>query len=453
MKSQDLELRRGVRQAAVDAGHGFDTLVVGAGFAGSVIAERLASQLGQRVLVVDKRPHIGGNAYDRHDDAGVLIHPYGPHIFHTNSADVFDYLSQFTAWRPYQHRVLASVDGQLVPMPINLDTVNRLYGLNLTSFELDDFFAKVAEKPAAVKTSEDVVVARVGRELYNKFFRGYTRKQWGLDPSELDASVTARVPTRTNRDDRYFTDTYQAMPLHGYTRMFERMLAHPNIKVMLNTDYREIAEFLPWRHMVYTGPIDAFFGHRNTASCPIAVWSFATRPSSQEQFQAVGTVNFPNDYAHTRVSEFKHLTGQRHHVDVGRLRISACAEGDPYYPGTPRREYGALCTGSTKPRPRNIAGRQLRRAAWPRTSTTTWTRSWRRHSRLFKKYRGKRMSSRRRWARVPRVLPVVFDLRRLIADQPPPWRRRRMMTVSNCGTGAECTINRVGDRWRDQIRI
>ena len=339
MKLQDSEARRCARMAAVEAGHGFDTLVVGAGFAGSVIAERLASQLGQRVLVVDKRPHIGGNAYDRHDDAGVLIHPYGPHIFHTNSADVFDYLSQFTPWRPYQHRVLASVDGQLVPMPINLDTVNQLYGLSLTSFELDDFFAKVAEKPEAIKTSEDVVVARVGRELYNKFFRGYTRKQWGLDPSELDASVTARVPTRTNRDGRYFTDTYQAMPLHGYTRMFERMLAHPNIKVMLNTDYREIAEFLPWRHMVYTGPIDAFFDHRH-GKLPYRSLEFRHETLAQKQFQAVGTVNFPNDFAYTRVSEFKHLTGQQHELTSVVYEYPR-VEGDPYYP-VPRAENTAM---------------------------------------------------------------------------------------------------------------
>ena len=193
---------------AIAARAGFDTLVVGAGFAGSVLAERLASQCDQRVLIVDKRPHIGGNAYDRHDDAGILIHPYGPHIFHTNSADIFEYLSQFTEWRPYQHRVLASVDGQQLPMPINLDTVNRLYGLNLTSFEMQGWLDSVAEKRERIETSEDVVVAKVGRDLYNKFFRGYTRKQWGLDPSELDASVTARVPTRTNRDDRYFADTY-----------------------------------------------------------------------------------------------------------------------------------------------------------------------------------------------------------------------------------------------------
>src|SRR3954469_18664735 len=200
----------------------FDYLIVGAGVAGSVLAERLANGSGKRVLICDKRPHVGGNAYDCYNDDGVLIHRYGPHIFHTNSQHVFEYLSRFTAWRPYEHRVLASVDGQRVPIPINLDTINRLYGLNLTSFELEGFFQKVAEHVEVVKTSEDVVVKRVGRELYEKFFRGYTRKQWGLDPSELDASVTSRVPTRTNRDDRYFTDTYQAMPLHGYTRMFER---------------------------------------------------------------------------------------------------------------------------------------------------------------------------------------------------------------------------------------
>ena len=241
-------------------GHaGFDYLVVGAGFAGSVLAERLANAAGKRVLVVDKRPHIGGNAYDRYDDSGLLVHPYGPHIFHTNSAEIFEYLSRFTEWRPYQHRVLASVDGLEVPIPINLDTVNRLYGLNLTAFEMEQWLASVAEKKDKILTSEDAVVSRVGRDLYNKFFRGYTRKHWGLDASELDASVTSRVPTRTNRDDRYFADTFQSMPKHGYTRMFENMLRHPNIKVMLNTDYRDVVDVLPWKHMVYTGPVDAFF--------------------------------------------------------------------------------------------------------------------------------------------------------------------------------------------------
>ncbi len=325
--------------AAVPGQRGFDYLVVGAGFAGSVLAERLATVLGQRVLVVDKRPHIGGNAYDRHDDAGVLVHPYGPHIFHTNCADIFDYLSRFTEWRPYQHRVLASVDGQLLPIPINLDTVNRLYGLHLTSFEMGRFLESVAEKPEAVRTSEDVVLGKVGRDLYNKFFRGYTRKQWGLDPCELDASVTARVPTRTNRDDRYFEDTFQAMPLHGYTRMFERMLAHPNIKLMLATDYREIVDLVPWRHMVYTGPVDAFFHHKH-GRLPYRSLEFRHVTLPQERHQAVGTVNYPNEYGYTRITEFKHLTGQRH-ACTSLVYEYPRAEGDPYYP-VPRPENAAL---------------------------------------------------------------------------------------------------------------
>lgn len=318
---------------------GFDYLIVGAGFAGSVLAERLASVLDQRVLVVDKRPHIGGNAYDRHDDAGVLVHPYGPHIFHTNCADIFAYLSRFTQWRPYQHRVLASVDGQQVPIPINLDTVNRLYGLHLTAFEMGPFLASLAEKPEAIRTSEDVVVSQVGRDLYNKFFRGYTRKQWGLDPSQLDASVTARVPTRTNRDDRYFEDTFQAIPLHGYTRMFERMLAHPNIRIMLSTDYREVVDLLPWRHMVYTGPIDAFFQCKH-GKLPYRSLEFHHVTLPQEQFQSVGTVNYPNDYGYTRVSEFKHITGQKHPC-TSLVYEYPRAEGDPYYP-VPRPENAAL---------------------------------------------------------------------------------------------------------------
>ncbi len=317
---------------------GFDYLIVGAGFAGSVLAERLAS-VGRRVLIVDRRPHIGGNAYDRYDDAGVLIHPYGPHIFHTNSAEVFAYLSRFTEWRPYQHRVLASVDGQQLPIPINLDTVNRLYGLNLTAFQVEEFFASVAEPVDQVRTSEDVVVGKVGRDLYNKFFRGYTRKQWGLDPSELDASVTARVPTRTNRDDRYFADTYQAMPLHGYTRMFEAMLAHPSIKVMLNTDYREIEDLIPHGHMIYTGPVDAFFDHQY-GRLPYRSLEFRHETHDTPQFLPVGTVNFPNDYAYTRVSEFKHITGQRHERTSVVYEYPQ-AEGDPYYP-VPRPENAEL---------------------------------------------------------------------------------------------------------------
>jgi UDP-galactopyranose mutase len=316
----------------------FDDLIVGAGFAGSVLAERLAN-IGRKVLIVDKRAHIGGNAFDKFDDAGILIHPYGPHIFHTNSLEALDYLGRFTAWRPYQHRVLASVDGQELPIPINLDTVNRMYNLNLTSFELEDFFANVAEKREKILTSEDVVIAKVGRELYEKFFRGYTRKQWALDPSELDASVTARVPTRTNRDDRYFTDTYQAIPLHGYTRLFERMLAHPNIKVMTQTDYREIIDFVPFSRMIYSGPIDAFFDCK-FGKLPYRSLEFRHQTLEQEQYQKVGTVNYPNDYQYTRISEFKHITGQTH-ASTSIVFEYPQAEGDPYYP-IPRPENKAL---------------------------------------------------------------------------------------------------------------
>ncbi|HYF41537.1 MAG TPA: UDP-galactopyranose mutase [Ramlibacter sp.] len=333
------EVFKSAVSAAVPGQQGFDYLIVGAGFAGSVLAERLATELNQRVLVVEKRPHIGGNAYDRYDDAGILIHPYGPHIFHTNSEYVFDYLSRFTDWRPYQHRVLAAVDGQLLPIPINLDTVNKLYGLNLTSFEVEKFFESVAEKKDDIRTSEDVVVNKVGRELYNKFFRGYTRKQWGMDPSELDASVTARVPTRTNRDDRYFADTFQAMPLHGYTRMFEKMLSHPNIKVMLNTDYREVVDLLPWKHMVYTGPVDAFFNYKY-GKLPYRSLEFRHETVPQEQFQPVGTVNYPNDYGYTRISEFKHITGQKHPLTSVVYEYPR-AEGDPYYP-VPKPENAEL---------------------------------------------------------------------------------------------------------------
>ena len=308
----------------------FDYLVVGAGFAGGVIAERLARVAGKKVLVVDRRNHIGGNAYDHYNDDGLLVHRYGPHIFHTNSREVFEYLSQFTQWRQYQHRVLASVDGQLLPIPINLDTINRLYGLNLNSFQVEEFFASKAEKVDRVRTSEDVVVSKVGRELYEKFFRGYTRKQWGLDPSELDASVTARVPTRTNRDDRYFTDTYQAMPKHGYTRLFENLLDHPNIHVLLNTDYRDVERIIPFREMVYTGPVDEFFDLR-FGKLPYRSLEFKHETVDQAVYQPAPVVNYPNDYLYTRVTEFKYLTGQEH-PKTSIVYEFPRAEGDPYYP-------------------------------------------------------------------------------------------------------------------------
>lgn len=319
----------------------YDVVVVGAGFAGAVLAERFAAEAGLQVLVVDRRPHIGGNAYDRHDDAGLLIHQYGPHIFHTNSTEVFGYLSRFTRWRPYEHRVLADVRGHQVPMPINRTTLNRLYGLDLrTDAEAADWLAARAEPVDKIETSEDVVVSAVGRDLYETFFRGYTRKQWGLDPSDLDKSVTSRVPTRTNTDDRYFTDVFQAMPLEGYTRLFGRMLDHANIRVETGVDYRDLVGSVTWDRLVFTGPIDEFFDHQ-FGPLPYRSLRFQHETLDQPTFQPVATVNYPDEATpYTRVTEYKHLTGQTHPQTSITYEYPA-AEGDPYYP-IPRPENQAL---------------------------------------------------------------------------------------------------------------
>lgn len=317
----------------------FDWLIVGAGFAGATLAERIATQRGETVLVIDRRPHIGGNAYDRHNDDGLLVHQYGPHIFHTNSAQIFEHLSQFTEWRPYEHRVLGVVDDQLVPIPINLDTVNKLYNLKLTSDELPAWFASRAEHVETIRTSEDVVVSVVGRELYEKFFQGYTRKQWGMDPSELDKSVTARVPTRTNHDDRYFTDNYQYMPKHGYTRMFEKMLAHPNIKVMTQTDFADIRDEVAYKRLIFSGPVDEYFDFRY-GKLPYRSLQFQHETHDVERLLPTGTVNYPQTEAYTRVSEYKHMTGQVHPKTAVTYEFPS-AVGDPYYP-IPRPENAAL---------------------------------------------------------------------------------------------------------------
>jgi UDP-galactopyranose mutase len=317
----------------------YDWLIVGAGFAGSVLAERLASVRNESVLLVDRRPHVGGNAYDRCNDAGLLIHQYGPHIFHTNSSKVAEYLSRFTEWRPYEHRVLACVDAKLVPIPINLETVNKLYDLNLTSDELLSWFAARAEPVNEVRTSEDVVVSTVGRELYEKFFRGYTRKQWGVDPSDLDKSVTSRVPTRTNCDSRYFTDSFQAMPKRGYTAMFRSMLDHPNITLALGTDYKDVKDVGCFRRVIYTGPIDEFFDHR-FGRLPYRSLRFKHVTLDKPNHQPVAVINYPQTEEYTRVTEYKHLTGQTHPMTALTYEYPS-AEGDPYYP-IPRPQNQAL---------------------------------------------------------------------------------------------------------------
>ncbi len=321
------------------SGKRYDYLVVGAGFAGSVIAERLASQHGARVLLIDRRPHVGGNAYDEPNEAGILYHKYGPHIFHTNSQQVVDYLSQFTDWRPYEHRVRAVVRDKLVPIPINRTTLNELFGLDLkTDKEAADYLASRAEPVDEIKTSEDVVINAVGRELYELFFRGYTRKQWGLDPSELDKQVTSRIPTRTNTDDRYFGDTFQAMPLEGYTKMFERMLDHPLIEKRLGTDFRDLKDQAHELadHIVYTGPIDEYFDFR-FGKLPYRSLKFDHQTLDKEWHQGVAVVNYPDEEVpYTRISEYKHLTGQDAPVTTITYEYPS-AEGDPYYP-IPRPE-------------------------------------------------------------------------------------------------------------------
>ncbi len=318
----------------------YDFLVVGAGFAGSVLAERLASS-GKRILICDRRDHIGGNAYDCHDAAGLLIHKYGPHIFHTNSDEIVAYLSRFTAWRPYQHRVLASVGDQLLPIPINRKTLNAVYGVNLADEkEAEAFLNSKAEPTPEIRTSRDVVISQVGMHLYRTFFEGYTRKQWGLDPSELDKSVTAGVPTRTSTDDRYFLDTFQAMPARGFTRMFENMLDHDNIDIQTGIDYRDLGSERLAPRTIFTGPIDAYFDHRFGA-LPYRSLQFRHETLNVEQFQPVAVVNYPSpDVAHTRITEYKHLTGQTH-MKTSISYEYATGEGDPYYP-IPRPENQAL---------------------------------------------------------------------------------------------------------------
>jgi len=317
----------------------YDYLIVGAGFAGSVLAERLASQHGARVLLIDRRPHVGGNAYDEPNEDGILYHKYGPHIFHTNSDQVVDYLSQFTEWRPYEHRVRAVVRDKLVPIPINRTTLNELFGLDLqTDEEAAEYLASRAEPVDDIKTSEDVVINAVGRELYELFFQGYTRKQWGLDPSELDKQVTSRIPTRTNTDDRYFGDKFQAMPLDGYTAMFEKMLDHPLIDKRLGTDFRDIKDraFEIADHVIYTGPIDEYFDFR-FGKLPYRSLKFDHQTLNEAQHQPVAVVNYPSpDVPYTRISEYKHLTGQKHPRTTITYEYPS-AEGDPYYP-IPRAE-------------------------------------------------------------------------------------------------------------------
>ncbi len=311
----------------------FKYVIVGAGLAGTTVAERIASQLDERVLVIEKKKHIAGHCYDFYDENGILVHKYGPHIFHTKVKEVWDYLSNFTEWHLYQHRVLSYVDGKLVPIPINLDTVNQLFGTKLSAQELPDFFKKLAEPVDEIKSSADVVLSKVGRYLYEKMFKNYTLKQWGVTPDKLDPQIISRIPIRENRDDRYFDDPYQGLPKEGYTRMVERMLSHPNIKLLLGTDYKEIIGEIEYEKLIYTGPIDYYFDYKY-GKLPYRTLEMKFETRDVEYYQPVAVVNYPNDYDFTRITEFKHMTGQKASKTtiVKEFPRGTTAEEEPYYP-------------------------------------------------------------------------------------------------------------------------
>ena len=310
----------------------FDYLIIGAGFAGSVFAERIANKLKKKVLIVEKRNHIGGNGYDEFDEHGILVHRYGPHIFHTNSKEVFDYLSKFTEWRFYEHRVLAKLNGELYPIPINRETINKFYNKNYTTDkEVEEFLQSVRQKRFPIQNSEDIIINQIGLELYEKFFKFYTQKQWNLDPSELSPSVCGRIPVRTNSDDRYFTDKYQFMPKDGYTKMFERMLNHQNIEILLNTDYKDIIKDIEYKRMIYTGPIDYFFDYK-FGKLPYRSIRFEWENYKMQKYQEVAVINHvEKDTKFTRVTEYKYLSNQ-FELSTTISKEFAQVEGEPYYP-------------------------------------------------------------------------------------------------------------------------
>ncbi len=313
-------------------------VVVGAGLAGLTVAERIANVLDEKVLVIEKRSHIGGNVYDSYNEDGILIHNYGPHIFHTNDKGVYDYLSQFTKWNDFWHRVLTYVDGNLVPMPITVETINKLYNLNLDCSQVEEFLKKQAVEIKEIKTSKDVALSKVGQDIYEKIFESYTKKQWGIDPAELDTSVISRIPIRLNRDTRYFADRYQGMPTHGYTRMCEKMIANKNIKLLLNTDYREVINDITYETLIYTGATDEFYQYKHGKLAYRSV-KFVFETLDTEKFQEAPVVNYPNDYDYTRITEYKQLTWQKHEkTTIGKE--FPCAEGEPYYP-FPTKEHKA----------------------------------------------------------------------------------------------------------------
>lgn len=313
----------------------YDIVIIGAGISGSVLAERYA-QSGKKVLVIEKREHIGGNCYDFIDENGILVSKYGAHLFHTNEEDVWEYVNRFAKWYPWEHKVLAHVDGQLVPIPVNITTVNKLFNLNIQTEEEMQLWLD-SNRPDIKKPSngKEAALSKVGSVLYEKMFRHYTKKQWDKFPEELDASVLNRIPVRTNKDDRYFTDKYQALPAGGYTKLFEKMLAHPNIHVMLNTDYFDIkASVNGYEKLFYTGPIDKFFEFKHSIKDKLEYRSinFVVETVDAEYFQPNSVVNYPGlEVDYTRIIEYKHFGNQKSSKTT-IVKEYTVADGDPYYP-------------------------------------------------------------------------------------------------------------------------
>lgn len=311
-------------------------IIVGSGLAGLTLAERISNELGEEVLIIEKRNHIGGNCYDFYNEDGILIHKYGPHIFHTNNKKVWDYLNKFTKWDYYQHRVLTYIDGNNIPMPITTETINQLYNLNLSNFAVEKFLKEQSIEISEIKNSEDVVLSKAGSEIYEKFFKNYTKKQWDVYPNELDKMVISRIPVRSSRDTRYFTDKYQGMPKYGYTKMCESIIDNPKIHILLNTDYKDVIDCISYEKLIYTGPIDYFFDYKYD-KLKYRSERFELETFDIESYQDASVVNYPNDYDFTRITEYKKLTNQKS-LKTTIAREYPTWDGEPYYP-VPQKEY------------------------------------------------------------------------------------------------------------------
>lgn len=310
----------------------YDILIVGAGISGVTLAERFANKKNRKVLIIEKRDHIGGNCYDFYNEIGILVPKYGPHFFHTNIEYVWDYVSNFTQWYKYEHRVLANVNNKLVPVPVNITTVNTLFNLNIqTEVEMKEFLEKEVSKFENIENSEQSALSRVGERLYNLLFKNYTKKQWDKNPSEIDASVLNRIPVRTDFEDRYFTDTYQGMPKEGYTKMFEKMLDSPNIELMLQTDYFDVKDRFSFEKMFFTGPIDRYFDYVVGEKLEYRSLRFEFENLDEEYYQSKTTINYPNCHEFTRITEPKHATGQINDKTT-IIREYPTWEGEGYYP-------------------------------------------------------------------------------------------------------------------------